>query len=711
MDKLLSPGQDLGANLVLPDSSLWSPDRWKHKYSPLIKHGGFNPNPISGRIPAFADSTRNKDIIGTPLYDEFWQEQVDRCINGYITGKMYIPGRYYYFLNFQPLAGVTGGMYPYYCDFHLELSYSVEWVKFYKNFGLVILKARRKGLSEYMKGAIINYGVTFVDAYRGGVFAGIDNYVQGFKKKVLNGLNNTVDDMRMSVLKNNEKQIKIGYEEKLNGGSFIDSGCLSEIQFETMFNSDSKMEGEYFNDVLSEESGENPKLKGAVESIKPSLMFGANMEGTFYIYGTSGNILSGSRDFVDILNNAEAFDMIKIFVPGTRLYYPFFLTPKDEPFYDKNLKKEIDPLETLRPLIDAYGKDALMGCEDVDAAENNIRALFKMYENLDDKKNLLELKKNFPLTEEDAIISGGSNNFNNELLFSRLDEVEKNPKKPGLYCLDFETNENGSLKIPLKVKHRIPTKDDPEWSQIYISQFPLEGMKNVDAAGVDSYNQDRTNTSRSLGGMVVIRDGRNLPSDVNGVKIKKGLYPVCWYQNRPPKKELFYDISLKISVFYDLIRDTMISAEHDFLIDYYKKNFGRRYLAYRPRSFDSPSTEAVYEYGAKIQGFNVSRVVGIIQSYVEEHIHLCDSVILIRELIAFDEINIGSDWDIVDALGYALMRILDRKTKPKSSSDNLEEDDNITWSLDKDGDPIMKKTGNHDDDNDVIFFGDKKVHA
>ena len=39
-----------------------------------------------------------------------------------------------------------------------------------------------------MRGAIINYGVTFIEGYRAGVFAGIENYVRGLKSKILNGI-------------------------------------------------------------------------------------------------------------------------------------------------------------------------------------------------------------------------------------------------------------------------------------------------------------------------------------------------------------------------------------------------------------------------------------------------------------------------------------------------------------------------------------------
>ena len=700
---------DIPSKFLLPNGELWTPERFERKYTPIIKKKGFNPTPIAGRIPAYANSVIDKDVIGTPKYDEFWEEQIRRCIEGYETGGLWIPGRYYYFLNFQPIAGVKGNMFPLFCDFHLELAYAVEWVKYFKITGLIILKARRKGLSEFMKGAILNYGLTFGDTYRGAVFAGIENYVKGIKKKVMNGLTNTVDDMRLNILKNNDKELRIGYEERVNG-TFIESGSLNEIQMETLFNSESKLEGEYFNDVLSEESGENPRVKAAFESIKPSLMFGSEMEGTFYIYGTAGNILSGSKDFIDMYRNHVSFDLVKIFVDGTRLYYPFFITPNEHKGVKNEIGKTVDPIRNLRPLIAEHGRDCLMGCEDIEAAKENIRMLYTHYEKLQDKKNLIELKKNFPLDEEDAITSGGSNNFDNEALFSRLQELQTKILPPGNYVLEMVTEGEGKQwKQPLEVKARLTKPEDPDWKVIPILQHPLKGMRNVDAMGIDSYNQDQTNTSRSLGGIVILRDGRNIPSEINGIKIRKGVYPVVCYEKRPPKKEQFYMIGLMLAIYYDLPKDVMISAEHDFLIDFFKKNGGRRFLSPRPRSFDSQNTEATYEYGSKLASPQmISRALGIAQSWVDDNIQLCDFEVLIKGLIAFDEINIGTDWDIVDALIYALMRIVDRKAKPSSEKDDLKEDNSQHWVEDRNGN-VVSKTNNTTDEGDYVMMGDKKM--
>jgi hypothetical protein len=675
----------------------------------VIKQGGFNPSPIAGKIPAFANSRLNPDVIGTPFYNEFWEEQVYRCENGYSTGGIYIPGRHYYYMNFQPIAGVTGVMYPMYIEFDREFFSTVDWVKINYKTGIIILKARRKGLSEKVKGGVINYGSTFTEKYRAGVFAGIDFYVQGIKKKIIMGATECPDDMRMGIIKNNDKQLKFGYEERILG-SYTDSGALTEIQFETLFNNAVKMEGEYFNDVISEESGENPHLKMAFESIKPSLMFGAKMVGTFYIYGTAGNILSSSKDFIEMYNNHEDYDLVKMWVPGTRMYFPFVSMKKNEPYYDNVLDREIDPIHNLRPLIEEHGEDALLGCEDIEAGKENIAARYKKYEKLDDRKSLIELKKNYPLEEEDAITSGGSNNFDNELLFDRLNTIQMNPPPIGKYVLDFiyDKGEDGDnvLRIPLEVSIRPAKIEDPEWKCVLIRQHPLKSMRNADAMGVDSYNQDQTNTTRSLGGIAVMRDGRTLPSIVDGMAIHKGVYPVCIYQQRPPKKELFFEIALKIAVYYKLYRDVMISAEHDFCIDYFKKNNGRAYLSPRPRSFDSPDSEAKYDYGAKFN-VNKGRIIGIIQSWVDDYAYLCDFELLLKELIAFDEINMGSDWDIVDAVGYCLMRIIDRKSKPKDSNNSTNQE-RIEWQRDKDGN--VRAVGvNTEKNDDVIYFGNKKV--
>ena len=70
-------------------------------YSPIIKNQGFDPYPVRGKIPRFADSIANPNCIGTPLYREWWEEQFQYLTVGYKTGGITLSPAYYYFLNFQ----------------------------------------------------------------------------------------------------------------------------------------------------------------------------------------------------------------------------------------------------------------------------------------------------------------------------------------------------------------------------------------------------------------------------------------------------------------------------------------------------------------------------------------------------------------------------------------------------------------------------------
>jgi hypothetical protein len=137
--------------------------------SPYKKGKGFCPNPIAKNgIPKYADSKYNKNVIGTPDWEKFWEEQLYYIIHGYQTGGMFIPGRYYYYANFKIFDTVLGPRNADICDLHLELAYVIEHCK--KN-GLNFIgpKKRRGGLSEAFNNMVIDYGYRFIPGYNAGV--------------------------------------------------------------------------------------------------------------------------------------------------------------------------------------------------------------------------------------------------------------------------------------------------------------------------------------------------------------------------------------------------------------------------------------------------------------------------------------------------------------------------------------------------------------
>lgn len=667
-------------------------------YRPIIKPRGFNPSPIAGKIPMYADEISNPNCIGTNAHTEFWEEQIDRCINGYTTGGIKIPGRYYYYLNLMPLKGLMGGMYPLYVDLDLEFWEIVDDIKARKLMGGIIPKARRKGLSEKAK-TILSHGIRFIPGYRGAITAGLEVYTDGLRNKFDYGENAIRKEFRLNVLENNEKTYRLGYEIKDPVGGFIEDGYGGHLSFETMYDDARKLEGEYFHDVICEESGQYKLLGEVIESIKPALMFGNQMLGSFWIYGTGGNILSTSKDFKELYDNASTYGLVRFPVDGRRLFFPFFGNPISDKFKDEDTGEEVDAMPNFRK----YEPYQIIGCEDVKAAEEWILKKRVELSKLPNKKRLKEHNQNFPLTVDEMFTSGGSNNFNNEKIYEQLFNIEGKLDNYRKIVIEWRKVPEGEDDFDDIQKIAIrPWKQgkDPEWKAIYILQDPRRDILDLDVGGVDSYNQDQTRTTSSLGAMVVIRQGNKVNMTSDG--IFKAEYPVCLYYQRPLRKEDFYDMCLKISIFFGLKRNVMCSAEQDFVIDYFKKNGGVKYLSPRPRTFDSKKTQQVHKYGAKMTASPQSKeqILGIVQSWVEDFIQFCNFPEILRDLLAYDEEYIGTDWDSVDAVCLAKMRIEDMKTRPRRNSDLEKDLPPIDWVPDKDGNMILvtRRTPEEDDE-------------
>ena len=1017
-------------------------------YKLLIKSAGFNPSPVAGKIPIWADSQINPRVADTQQFRDFWDEQFDRCVNGYDTAGVHISGRYYFFLNFQILQGLRGSMYPMYVDLDREYWDLFDQVKKNQRKGIISVKARRKGLSENAQ-TVLNHGIRFIQGYRGAICAGLDAYQVGLRQKFNAAQSNIRPELRLNVLKDNDKMYNIGYERKDPIGGYVDDGYGGRLTFETLFDDAKKLEGEYFHDVIYEESGQFKLLDEAFESIDPALQFGMMSLGTHIIYGcvcagtkiwnnkgeliniedlvpengilgfdgigiskenitywqppkekpcyritthtgrilecsndhpilwsrkgyyrgphsdkkkstkfvtaekikigdqvatiesvpifgktkgweprfigwligdgsygfdktpvmsscddeinlyilrnfnakiektyftkdlkiyqetrikdichklreigiygqtksnkrlpinvqswiekdicdllggifdtdghinefgecetitltqssydllfeiqlllqklgihcnitlikcnpgngrkdrndyyrmnisslkdvclfknkisfsikykqekldricnkmlkksqrnamgvnglrfervvsveyigykpvynltagktntyiangivthnTGGNILSTSKAFKNMWDNAEAYGLERFWVSGARKYYPFWGNEYDDSFVDKDTGSQIEALPNLKK----FTAKQVFGCEDIKAAEEYILKKRVEYSKLPNKKKLKDLNQNYPLTVEEAFTSGGSNNFNDEKIYAKLFEIEGSMLPYQGYILEFvqEIGDDGirKIKYPLEVNARPAKKNDIDGEIVWIYQMPRTDMTDLDVGGVDGYNQDQTQTNKSLGAMVVMRQGNKVNLISEGIHPSK--YPVCLYYKRPIRKEIFYDTCLKISVFYNLLKNTMCNAEQDFVIDYYTKNDGKRYLSPRPRAFDSPKSQQMHKYGAKMTGYSKPLILGVVQSYVEDDIDYCNFVELLRDLLAYDEEYVGTDWDSVDALAYAIMRIEDMKTRPRKSDDEESKDDIPRWGFDSDGNAIL----------------------
>lgn len=655
------------------------------EYLPRIKSRSFFPNPVAKHgIPAYANtdpkSGGNVKLFGTAAHTEWWEEQIRYCLNGYDTGGMHIPGRFYKYLNFDTISTVgRGNHYPDYVDLDFDYFELVEDVK-KDGKGIICVKARRKGLSEKMV-SIIDTGFRFTQsAYQAGIAAGLEEHAQDFFAKFKRTMALKPPELMLHLLEENSENIVAGWKEKEETGHIV-KGSKNVVFCKTMYHNANVFKGKYLNDAIFEEGGEFDRLIDGFNATKACFMIGNKMVGTPYVYGTGGNMKKGSKGFQEMWAEAESFKLAKFFVPATRMYFPCVGGHRDE-----NGK----PAEET-PNLQMYTPTERYGMEDVACAEEMIKNERRSLASKRNKKPYYDFLQDYPLTEKESFLKFSGNNFPTEILQDRNFELLTADKEYILYELEWIMTPEGAIKQPLQVK-AVPVeirvdgdimKPDNNYVMIHNAGHPRPDFKYLDVAGIDSYDLDESKTSKSLGAMVVFRGDHS-------IKDIPKMAPVCLYNCRPRRKETFYETCLKISVYYNLVGDVLLDLEKQLIAEFFNKNGGARYWAPRPLSIESPDSKQSHNIGVKMTGYSKPKMIAMLQSYFYDHTKDIVFPQLVEEALDYDVEQKDSDWDIIDALGFALIRYHDRTIKPQSNNDENDVNDNMMpeWREDSSGNLI-----------------------
>lgn len=628
---------------------------------PYIKGKGFDAAPvITHGIPDYADGTKNPKVIGTPEYELYWQEQLYRCINGYKTGGIFIPGRFYYYMNFNSMLTINGVINPDFCDLHLQLCYIIEWCK--KNQkNLVIGKKRRAGVSEFTQKAVIDYGYRFSLVYQGGIAAGKKIYAEDFMTKWGDSESLLVPEFKINSLINNPNEVISGYEVTEHGKD-VEKGNGRKLYIRTMHNDANMFKGLFLNDAVAEESGEFANLCEFISATEDCLVDGDLQVGTLYIYGTGGRIEKGSKDFKIVWENPDEYNCVKFLIAGDRF---------KKPFYGGATRNGVD-ISVIPNLLKKYKPYQVIGCEDRETALEHITT-----KRIQLRKGKLEkyLKycQNNPIDESEIFRKTSANDFDIELLNAQDYAISSNKPRYSKYKLEWDKDNDNKIKTPLKVI-AYPAKeldDEKDCVLILDGYHPVKQYQNIYVGGIDAYDQDKAASSKSLGAMCVItrKNTFGLPHNM----------PVAVIRTRPKRKEIFFEMCVKLSVYYDLVRNTLGDKAHSSGILATYREFGcMKYLAPRPTKFESENTQQSHEYWVSLNTYSRPMRTGLMQSAIFDHSTNIWFPDLIKELTDFDETEDESDNDLADAYGIALMQDISDTAPPR---DNKATSQNNPFSL------------------------------
>ena len=260
------------------------------------------------------------DPWGTPDWVDYWEQQLERCKNGYEVGGVRITGHHYFYLNFCPILRTKKGTdlkdtkgatkvisFPDFWDYDYNYFHSLEIARYgispeeLKKLNLEVTplridggrhlmvgKARRRGYS-YKNGAIctntyntVRDSVVIIGAflkeylYPKGTMAMASDYMNfvnehtGWAKK------------REFIDKQNHREA--AYKEEVNGIP-IKKGYKSQVIATTFKDNPDAARGKDAVMILFEEAGKFPNLKASYMATKPTLEDGAIVTGQMVIFG------------------------------------------------------------------------------------------------------------------------------------------------------------------------------------------------------------------------------------------------------------------------------------------------------------------------------------------------------------------------------------------------------------------------------------------
>lgn len=471
---------------------------------------------------------------GTKPYDEYWDEQERRCKEGYTVGGIRITGEHYFYCNFTRIKIKTGEgkqsrMYegfPRFLDMDYYYYHELEQAKANRE-GMIVAKSRRKGFS-YKSAATCVYEYNFYRDSFSIISAFLGDYCQATMNMVLemtNFLNKHTDWAKRRLI-DTRQHIKSGFKEKVNNIE-VESGYKSEIMTMSFKDNPFKSIGKASSIMLFEEAGKWQGLIDAYTISKPLFFVGEEMIGIPIIFGTGGDMESGTQDFAEMFYSPKTY--------GFRAY---------QNIWEENTIGECGwfvPDEWFRlPYVDKEGNS-----QRTQAREANNAAREVIKQGGTKRAYDLEITQR-PNTPAEAFLRVTGNRFPGADLLARLARLEQDSRiKDADFIGELITNDEGKIEWKLNPKltpiTRFPlkTEDDAEGCIVIFEHPQIDEQGNTIPrryiAGCDPYAQDKSTTD-SLGSCIIYD------------RLTKRI--VAEYTARPETNNTYYENVRRLLLYY-----------------------------------------------------------------------------------------------------------------------------------------------------------------
>lgn len=498
--------------------------------------------------------------VGTTDYNKYWEQETDRCKNGYIApdGEG-ITGYNYFYLNYSPIFKLVETEYtdrngdvrkrrerilqfPSFWDYDYYYFCAIEEAE-QQGKHMAVLKSRQRGYS--FKGASM-----LVRNYM--LIPGSKNFAVASEQKFLIGdglltkawqimdfLDQHTAWAKQRLVSTRMERVS-GYKVTDEFGKQTERGYLSSIVGITLKNDPERIRGTRGKLVLWEEGGKFPDLLDAWRIEQPSVETDDGVAfGLMIAFGTGGTIGASFEGLKELFykpnaNNVLAFPNIwddgrentecGFFVPAYSNLESFD-DDGNQRFMDKdgNSLKEL----AIQNLIDQRNK-----IKDGGASQQSIDRFISER----------------PMKPAEAVLELGKNIFPRKLLMDQLTRIRTNKKLQSMkHVVDLEWDGNGQVKATEKPSGDITNyplkKGDKPHGSVVIWEYPVKDPPlGLYIGGCDPYDHDDSFTN-SLGSTFIFKRVRAGEAWTDVI--------VAEYSGRPDTAEEYYENVRKLLTFYN----------------------------------------------------------------------------------------------------------------------------------------------------------------
>lgn len=497
---------------------------------------------------------------GTTDYNKYWEQETDRCINGYTApdGEG-ITGYNYFYLNYSPIMRLKEEEYtdregnlrkrrqrilefPSFWDYDYYYFCAIEQAEL-EGKHMAVLKCRQRGYS-FKGGSMLVRNYMLIPGSKNFAIASEQKFLigDGLLTKawqIMDFLDKHTEWAKQRLVSTRMERTS-GYKITDEFGKQTEQGYLSSITGITLKNDPERVRGTRAKLVLWEEGGKFPSLLDAWRIEQPSVETDDGKAfGLMIAFGTGGTEGASFEGLKELFYKPKSYNVLSfpnIWDEGRENTECAFFVPAYS-----NLES-----------FDDDGNQVYMDRDGNSYKEKAIENLIDQRNKVKDggasQQSIDRFISERPIRPAEAVLELGKNIFPRKLLMDQLTRIRTNKKLQSMkHIVDLEWDGNGQVKATEKPSGDITNyplkKGDKPHGSVVIWEYPVKDPPlGLYIGGCDPYDHDDSFTN-SLGSTFIFKRVRAGEAWTDVI--------VAEYSGRPDTAEEYYENVRKLLTFYN----------------------------------------------------------------------------------------------------------------------------------------------------------------